>query len=205
MPDDGVRVLGKVSLERLTEFYRRAWLFCLPSSYEGSASRTSRQWHRGQRSSRHESRALEVLAAVATERSYVTKNSAPLCRLIDDAALRQRYAEVRLRRARDFDWNAICSAYENVYGRALADRSTFISRLSPQTVVPKMSQPGRTQIRTLANSVPAQARRLNATFHQPGGTVVRRHPVVSAALSAHMADARKRYVRRQPSNGLAWR
>jgi len=57
-----------------------------------------------------------------------------------------------------------------------------------------MSQPGRTQIRTLANSVPAQARRLNATFHQPGGTVVRRHPVVSAALSAHMADARKRYV-----------
>lgn len=35
MPDDGVRVLGKVSLERLTEFYRRAWLFCLPSSYEG--------------------------------------------------------------------------------------------------------------------------------------------------------------------------
>lgn len=53
---------------------------------------------------------------------------ASLCRLIDDAALRQRYAEVRVRRARDFDWNAICSAYENVYGRALADRSTFISR-----------------------------------------------------------------------------
>ncbi len=31
----GVEVLGRVSDTELTELYRSAWVFCLPSSYEG--------------------------------------------------------------------------------------------------------------------------------------------------------------------------
>jgi glycosyltransferase involved in cell wall biosynthesis len=33
--EPGVTVFGKVPLDRLSELYRRAWVFCLPSSYEG--------------------------------------------------------------------------------------------------------------------------------------------------------------------------
>ena len=33
--EPGVSVLGLVPLEQLAELYRRAWVFCLPSSYEG--------------------------------------------------------------------------------------------------------------------------------------------------------------------------
>jgi phosphatidylinositol alpha-mannosyltransferase len=32
---DGVRCFGNVTTSELAELYRRAWLFCLPSSYEG--------------------------------------------------------------------------------------------------------------------------------------------------------------------------
>ena len=34
-PAPGVTVFGRVSEEKLTELYRQAWVFCLPSSYEG--------------------------------------------------------------------------------------------------------------------------------------------------------------------------
>src|SRR5207253_306790 len=34
-PLPGVIVLGRVSDEELAELYRRAWVFCLPSTYEG--------------------------------------------------------------------------------------------------------------------------------------------------------------------------
>ena len=32
---EGVRCLGRVSLERLIELYAAAWVFCMPSTYEG--------------------------------------------------------------------------------------------------------------------------------------------------------------------------
>jgi len=32
---EGVRWFGRVSLEKLVELYQQAWVFCLPSSYEG--------------------------------------------------------------------------------------------------------------------------------------------------------------------------
>ncbi|GMA24901.1 glycosyl transferase family 1 [Luteimicrobium album] len=34
-PGDGVRVLGELSDAELADVYRRAWVFCLPSDYEG--------------------------------------------------------------------------------------------------------------------------------------------------------------------------
>jgi phosphatidyl-myo-inositol alpha-mannosyltransferase len=34
-PRRGLKVLGRVSAERLPQLYRRAWIFCLPSTYEG--------------------------------------------------------------------------------------------------------------------------------------------------------------------------
>lgn len=34
-PGDGVTVLGRVSDEELADLYRRAWVMCLPSTYEG--------------------------------------------------------------------------------------------------------------------------------------------------------------------------
>ena len=34
-PQPGVKVLGRVSDDDLAELYRRAWVFCLPSTYEG--------------------------------------------------------------------------------------------------------------------------------------------------------------------------
>ena len=34
-PGPGVRVLGRLGAEALADAYRRAWVFCLPSDYEG--------------------------------------------------------------------------------------------------------------------------------------------------------------------------
>ena len=53
-PAPGVEVLGRLTDEELAERYRRAWVFCLPSTYEGfgvpyieaMASRTRRSQHR---------------------------------------------------------------------------------------------------------------------------------------------------------------
>ena len=114
---DGVRCFGRVSEETLTDLYRRAWAFCLPSSYEGfgvpyieamaSGTPVVATPNVGAREVTREGQdGLVVLDAHLGE---------TLVRVLTDAALRQRLREAGLVRAQDFRWDRICAQYENLF------------------------------------------------------------------------------------------
>jgi phosphatidylinositol alpha-mannosyltransferase len=114
---EGVRWHGRVPKQKLTELYGQAWVFCLPSSYEGFG--------------------VPYIEAMASGTAIVATPNAgarevtcdgkygTLCAddelggkiggLLCDAATRERLAAAGLQRARDFGWNRICADYEALY------------------------------------------------------------------------------------------
>lgn len=113
----GVTVFGRVSLEKLAELYRRAWVFCLPSSYEGFGVPYIEAMASG----------TPVVATPNVGACEVLGNGrfgvivAPrdlgksLLRLLFDSSERERLRRVGLERTRDFDWNRIAGQYERIY------------------------------------------------------------------------------------------
>lgn len=116
-PRRGVTVLGRIPDDELAALYGRAWVFCLPSSYEGFGIPY-----------------VEAMAAgcpvVATRNSGAVEvtRSGRHGVLVDDSSLgeslismltspgdRERFAYEGLRRARDFDLRRIVEAYEALY------------------------------------------------------------------------------------------
>lgn len=118
----GVSVLGRVSADRLASLYARAWVFCLPSTYEGFGIPY-----------------VEAMAAgcpvVATDNPGardVTANGR-FGRLVDDGQLgpalvhllehddeRSELAEAGRHRAERFDLTAVAGMYDEIY-REIAD------------------------------------------------------------------------------------
>ncbi len=121
----GVRVFGRVDENVLTELYRRAWVFCLPSSYEGfglpyieamaSGTAVVATPNAGAREVTREGRD-GLLAAD-------DKLGETLVRVLQDAALRTRLREAGLARAQDFSFERVCAAYEAVYAELIAKRA----------------------------------------------------------------------------------
>jgi glycosyltransferase involved in cell wall biosynthesis len=113
----GVRGFGRVPLDRLVELYRRAWVFCLPSTYEGFGVPYLEAMACG----------TPVVATPNPGAREVTCDGrcgwiAPeeelgfaLLRVLREPGLRQSMREAGLRRARDFTWSAICRRYERLY------------------------------------------------------------------------------------------
>jgi glycosyltransferase involved in cell wall biosynthesis len=114
---EGVRWHGRVSKQKLTELYGQAWVFCLPSSYEGFGVPYIEAMASG-------------TAIVATPNAGAREVTCDgkygvLCAddelggriggLLCDAATRERLAAAGLQRGRDFGWNRICSDYEALY------------------------------------------------------------------------------------------
>ena len=114
---DGVRCFGRVSEETLTDLYRRAWAFCLPSSYEGfgvpyieamaSGTPVVATPNDGAREVTREGRD-GLLAAD-------TKLGDALVQILTDPDLRSRFRAAGLLRAQDFGWDRVCEQYEAVY------------------------------------------------------------------------------------------
>lgn len=114
---DGVRWFGRVTNEKLAELYSQAWVFCLPSTYEGFGVPYIEAMASG----------TPVLATRNPGAREVTCEGkfGVLCadreigrtvaRLLGDAPWRQRLAAMGLQRARDFSWNRICLEYEALY------------------------------------------------------------------------------------------
>ena len=103
--------------ETLTDLYRRAWVFCLPSTYEGfgvpyieamaSGTPVVATPNVGAREVTQEGRAgLLVRDADLAE---------TLVQVLTDADLRQRLREAGLQRAQDFSWDRVCAQYEAIY------------------------------------------------------------------------------------------
>lgn len=122
----GVRWFGRAPLEQLAELYRRAWAFCLPSSYEGFGVPYIEAMASG----------TPVVATPNPGAREVTRDGrcgilvkpaelgATLCRVLGDADERNRWRTLGLARAREFSWSRICAAYEAVYrGDAVATPS----------------------------------------------------------------------------------
>jgi len=114
---DGVEWFGRVSTSLLCELYRRAWVFCLPSSYEGfgvpyieamaSGTAVVATPNRG---------ALEVLQnGTCGIISGEERLGRRLIQVLRDSRLRGFLERTGLERAQCFGWDIVCKAYEVLY------------------------------------------------------------------------------------------
>jgi phosphatidyl-myo-inositol alpha-mannosyltransferase len=116
-PRRGVTVFGRIPDEELASLYGRAWLFCLPSSYEGFGIPYVEAMAAG----------CPVVATRNPGAVEITRNGRHGL-LVDDADLgaslvwmltspgdRMRFAQEGLRRATDFDVRRIAHEYEALF------------------------------------------------------------------------------------------
>ena len=118
----GVTVFGRIPEEQLTDLYRRAWVFCLPSTYEGFGIPYIEAMASG----------TAVVASPNVGAVEVTRNGkdglvveddklgAALLNVLTDENLRHKLEAAGLERVKDFDLNSVCERYEAVYAAAAA-------------------------------------------------------------------------------------
>jgi glycosyltransferase involved in cell wall biosynthesis len=124
-PGPGVRVIGRPSDAELAELYERAWVFCLPSEYEGFGIPYIEAMSHG----------AAVVASANPGAKYVLEEGKAgltvgdaelgqaIVSVLTDEPLRRRLVEAGARRAPAFSWDASLDAHEAAYGEAVADRS----------------------------------------------------------------------------------
>ena len=123
-PDDardpqqsGEHWLGRVPLDELRDLYRRAHVFCLPSSYEGfgvpyieamaSGTPVVATPNVGAREVTREGKDGLLCADAQLGKS--------LLRVLQDEALRMKLREAGLERAQHFRWERVCAQYLDLY------------------------------------------------------------------------------------------
>lgn len=123
---EGVHCLGRVPLERLISLYRRAWAFCLPSTYEGFGVPYLEAMACG----------VPVVATPNPGAREVTSEgrygwlapdgelAAALLRVLSEPDLRERMRHAGLKRAQEFGWDAVCKQYERLYGAPQPNEAT---------------------------------------------------------------------------------
>jgi phosphatidyl-myo-inositol alpha-mannosyltransferase len=114
---DGIVNFGRASLETLTALYRRAWLFCLPSTYEGFGVPYIEAMASG----------TAVVASLNPGAREVLENGryglladdddlgTQLRMLLNEPEQRWDYAQKGLQRAQDFTWERVVKQYEQIY------------------------------------------------------------------------------------------
>lgn len=119
---DGIEWFGRAPLEHLAELYRRAWVFCLPSTYEGFGV----PYIEAMASGAPVVATPNVGAAEITQSGQAgllaedAKLAETLLNVLNNESLRARLQAAGLRRSRDFGWDRVCARYENLYlGRAI--------------------------------------------------------------------------------------
>lgn len=114
---EGIVNFGKITTEKLIELYQNAWVFCLPSTYEGFGLPYIEAMACGTPVVASANLgAKEVLDngkyGIIAEDNKLTDT---LVNLLENRELRKEYTQKGLQRARDFDFNKITSKYENLY------------------------------------------------------------------------------------------
>jgi phosphatidylinositol alpha-mannosyltransferase len=120
----GVKVFGSVDLKTLAELYRRAWVFCLPSSYEGFGVPYIEALASGTPVvATPNVGALEVLGhgkyGMIVEPE---KLGGAILGLLQDAARREDMRALGLKRSKMFAWESIVKQYEQVYTELMRQR-----------------------------------------------------------------------------------
>jgi glycosyltransferase involved in cell wall biosynthesis len=118
-PGPGVRVFGRISDEELADLYGRAWVFCLPSTYEGFGIPYVEAMASGcPVVATANPGAVEVTAGgqygVLTDEAEL---GTALLRLLTSPAERERLADAGVTRAGHYDLHAVAKAYEALYLR----------------------------------------------------------------------------------------
>jgi phosphatidyl-myo-inositol alpha-mannosyltransferase len=123
----GVRVFGRVGDDQLSDLYRRAWIFCLPSTYEGFGIPYIEAMASG----------CPVVATPNAGAVEITEGgrygvlapdaelSLSLRRLLSSADERERLARAALEHVKQFDLARVAEEYEALYRRLLA-RAGFL-------------------------------------------------------------------------------
>jgi glycosyltransferase involved in cell wall biosynthesis len=118
---EGVHVFGRVSLEKLIELYQTAWIFCLPSSYEGFGVPYIEAMSSG----------TPVVATPNAGAKEVLENGkygriadlpqlgATLLEILQSDTERERLTNLGLSRAEDFDWQRIVELYLSTVPKSL--------------------------------------------------------------------------------------
>jgi glycosyltransferase involved in cell wall biosynthesis len=116
-PGKGIRVLGRLDDEALAEAYRRAWVFCLPSDYEGFGIPYAEALASG----------TPVVATANLGARYVLDHGragtlvdrselgSALVVLLQDAGRRDRMRVAGLARAQEFSLRSVVDRYEEIY------------------------------------------------------------------------------------------
>lgn len=115
----GVVQWGRVDTETLVDLFRRAWVFCLPSSYEGFGIPYAEALATG----------TPVVATPNPGARYVlgegrwgtlsteAQLGSDLLHLLSDASTRERLREAGLARSREFGLQRVLDEYEDLYRR----------------------------------------------------------------------------------------
>ncbi|HEY3673392.1 MAG TPA: glycosyltransferase family 4 protein [Acidimicrobiia bacterium] len=116
-PAPGIDVLGRLSDDELVDRYRRAWVFCLPSSYEGFGVPYIEALAAGcPVVATPNPGAREVLGDGAFGRIVEPDGlGEALAALLTDADSRAELEKIGRARAAQYDWSEIVTAYEQVY------------------------------------------------------------------------------------------
>jgi phosphatidylinositol alpha-mannosyltransferase len=140
----GIVPIGRVSDDALVELYGRAWVFCLPSSYEGLGIPYVEALAAG----------LPVVATPNPGSRYVLDDGRAgwivgeedlgpaLLRLLTDPAERARLAEAGRRRSAEFDLERVVDHYERTY-RELLERGRASRSFGPELAKQGMGSPPR--------------------------------------------------------------
>ena len=122
---DGVEVLGKLSSDELAERFRRAWVFCLPSTYEGFGVPYIEAMASGTAVVATKNvGALEVLeggkwGAIANDE----KLSEVIVGLLINPVKRRQLESVGLIRAERYKWASILREYKELYSDVLIEKN----------------------------------------------------------------------------------
>lgn len=121
-PGHGIDVLGRVSDDELVELYRRAWVFCLPSSYEGFGVPYIEAMAAGcPVVATPNPGAEEVLDHGRFGRIATTEDlGAVLLELLLDPEQRSVLSTRGRVRAQRYDWSRVVDGYESEYQRLLS-------------------------------------------------------------------------------------
>jgi len=115
---------GRVSNEKLIELYQQAWVFCLPSTYEGFGVPYIEAMACG--TSVVASRNLGAIEVLDNGKYGIIAddNHLPdtLIDLLQNKELREEYSLKGLMRVNNFDFNAIAEEYEKLYQGVINER-----------------------------------------------------------------------------------
>jgi len=134
---DGIMNFGKVSQEKLVELYQRAWVFCLPSTYEGFGIPYIEAMAAGtpvvatSNGGSQEILAGEQGGLICSEAEL----GSTLLALLNDSPRRQQLAVKGQQRAKDYDWLQIVMAYERVYNELATKPNLKVLAISHSAVV----------------------------------------------------------------------